>query len=237
MINVYRIINKLNGKMYVGQTEKPIETRFREHLKPSNQSRKIKEAISEYGSSNFDIELLEQCETRDMAWNREQYWIKELNTLSPNGYNLASGGNHPFLCEETRIRIGVSQLGNKHTSGYKLTEERKRQISESSKRMWEEEGRHEYMSSLQQGDKNHFYGKHHSNETKKLLSEYASKRIGTKSSHHKSVMCLETGIIYKTINDAGIAIGVKNPTHIGSCCKGKLKSAYGYTWKFVENIT
>lgn len=49
-------------------------------------------AINKYGEENFEMEILEWCRNYN---EREVYWIKKLNTLSPNGYNISEGGNEP----------------------------------------------------------------------------------------------------------------------------------------------
>lgn len=47
--------------------------------------------MAKYGYENFYYEILEsQIENFD---EREQYWIKQYNSLVPNGYNVSPGGN------------------------------------------------------------------------------------------------------------------------------------------------
>lgn len=48
----------------------------------------------------------------------------------------------------------------------------------------------------------------------------------------RSVMCVETNIQYKSISEASRSTGV-NPSNIGAVCRGKRKSAGGYTWKYI----
>ena len=56
---------------------------------------------------------------------------------------------------------------------------------------------------------------------------------GANSGVAKPVLCVETGIIYPTINEAHIATGA-NRDSIRLNCNGKLKQAGGYHWKFVK---
>ena len=49
----------------------------------------------------------------------------------------------------------------------------------------------------------------------------------------KKVLCVETGIIYKSINEAERQTGI-NQSSISKACRGKLKSAGGYHWEYVE---
>jgi hypothetical protein len=52
----------------------------------------------------------------------------------------------------------------------------------------------------------------------------------------KSVQCIETGEIFASAGIAAKAIGqpAKRGTNIRSCCNGRIESAYGYHWKFVQ---
>lgn len=85
MIGIYKITNKINGMVYIGQSVR-IERRFTEHNIPSNNSTLIDKAINEYGKENFTYEVIEECEIKDLI-DREQYWINYYNCITPNGYN------------------------------------------------------------------------------------------------------------------------------------------------------
>lgn len=55
----------------------------------------------------------------------------------------------------------------------------------------------------------------------------------------KEVFCYKDGELYKTFRSTGEAarwLGVKRPNHIGECCRGKIKSYKGYTWKYADDI-
>ena len=73
MAVIYKITNQLNGKPYVGQTKQPIERRFMQHAK----------ADSPLGNAMRDCGLDNE---------RERFWIKVLNSKTPNGYNRSNGG-------------------------------------------------------------------------------------------------------------------------------------------------
>ena len=88
---IYKITNKLNGKIYVGQTTRnPIE-RFKEHKHADSI---IGKAIRKYGTENFEIDILDECETFDELNECEMFWIAELNCKVPNGYNVTDGGSY-----------------------------------------------------------------------------------------------------------------------------------------------
>ena len=89
MITIYKITNRLNWKIYVGQTHQSIEKRFLQHSKTNSP---LGQAMSQCGLENFTIEIIEECATQEQANERERFWIKVLNCKMPNGYNRSSGG-------------------------------------------------------------------------------------------------------------------------------------------------
>lgn len=91
---IYKITNKINNKIYIGQTVN-YKRRFAEHKRQrsGNEPEKILyQAFSKYGIENFNFELIEECENYN---EREIFWIKYYNSLVPNGYNMTEGGENP----------------------------------------------------------------------------------------------------------------------------------------------
>lgn len=93
--DIYVIKNRINNLVYVGQAINSAE-RFIAHCKPSSivsGNSIIDKAIQKYGANNFWFEIIEQ--QVENYNEREKYWIKELNTIYPNGYNIQQGGEEP----------------------------------------------------------------------------------------------------------------------------------------------
>ena len=89
--DIYIIKNKINQKVYIGQADYAWK-RWGSHIRDAGSKPKtiIDKAIKKYGVENFWYELLEyQIPDYD---EKEKYWIKEYNSLIPNGYNVAIGG-------------------------------------------------------------------------------------------------------------------------------------------------
>jgi group I intron endonuclease len=117
---IYKITNLTSGKIYVGQAVSHIlnhkryrpyghEGRFRCHISEAfstkkNQSHYLNNSIRKYGIDDFVVELIECCEIIN-ADVRETYYIKELNSLFPNGYNLKNGGNVFTHSDESKKRV------------------------------------------------------------------------------------------------------------------------------------
>jgi len=84
----------INGKIYIGQSVNP-RRRFISHCSRAlndTDNSPIHSAIKKYGRENFILEVIEWTENYN---EREIYWINELNSKSPNGYNVADGGEEP----------------------------------------------------------------------------------------------------------------------------------------------
>ena len=122
---IYKIINNTSGKIYVGQSVSHIlnhkkyrpyghEGRFRCHISEAfstkkNQSHYLNNAIRKYGVSDFVVELIECCEIAN-ADTREIHYIKEFNSLFPNGYNLKNGGNVFTHSDESKKRVSTGVI-------------------------------------------------------------------------------------------------------------------------------
>lgn len=125
---IYKIANKLNGKIYIGKTARTLEVRMKEHLR-SNKTY-IDRAIHKYGIDNFKVSVVEECDTEEKLNEREIYWIAFYKCRTPNGYNLTSGGDGIagyIVSEETRKNLSTSHKGKK------LSEKTRALMSISSK--------------------------------------------------------------------------------------------------------
>lgn len=90
---IYKIVNDLNDKVYVGQTIRSLAERFQKHCNLADDIRRtmaIKKAILKYGKEHFRIELIEECDVSELN-EREQYWIEFYDAYT-KGYNCTKGG-------------------------------------------------------------------------------------------------------------------------------------------------
>jgi group I intron endonuclease len=107
---IYGIAHIATGRQYVGQSVDCFE-RFKQHSTPKKNSAGIKGAIMKYGVDAFSFVILEEC-SKEKLNEREVWWIAELGTLSPGGYNLTSGGGQgTVVSEETRAKASASLKG------------------------------------------------------------------------------------------------------------------------------
>lgn len=155
---VYCLISP-SCKTYIGQTKRNLNKRLYEH-ETREDCILIYNAIQKYGIDNFTCEILYESDDSDKINEMETYFIKELNTLHPNGYNIRTGGVlNSKHCEASREKMRQSKLGSKNFNfGKPRTSETREKISLSKK-----------------GEKHHFYGKELSYEHKLNLSRSHKK--------------------------------------------------------------
>lgn len=146
MILVYEIINKLNGKRYIGQTTSSLKDRFLAHCR--NKKVYFSKVLKEEGKENFFIKELTLCNNRKEANILEEYYINLYNSFVPNGYNIRHGGingKHADITKEklvklrtgstasikTKQKISARMKGNTFLLGHKHSEETKAKMSKS----------------------------------------------------------------------------------------------------------
>lgn len=113
-MTVYKITNKSNGDIYIGQTRKTVEARWKQHCEAGKNSY-ISKAIKKYGKDNFSLASLGTYDDINID-DAETYFIDFYNTLAPNGYNLTTGGRaNKRLSAESRLRLSISRRGQRNS--------------------------------------------------------------------------------------------------------------------------
>lgn len=106
---VYLIRNKINHKVYVGQTVKPVQQRFSEHRynHKSKSNKPLHRAIIKYGLDSFEFMILVTgIKSQKVLDAVEIQQIKLHNSLIPKGYNIKEGGANapkPFSLSDDKL--------------------------------------------------------------------------------------------------------------------------------------
>ena len=129
---IYKITNIQNNKVYIGQTIRPINDRFKRHISDAVNNvldTHFARAIRKYGKENFIIEQIDEAKTQEELTLKEQYWIRYYNSIV-EGYNETdatekSGGNtyaSKTQEEMTQIKekIRQSKIGAKNPMAKKI---------------------------------------------------------------------------------------------------------------------
>ena len=98
---VYKITNKINGKIYIGQTIHTLEYRLGQHQR--NNSSNIGSAIIKYGIENFKAEVIAECNSVEEMDKLERYFIKKFKSIVPFGYNVHSEIEHRSINKQISL--------------------------------------------------------------------------------------------------------------------------------------
>lgn len=214
---IYLIRNKINDKMYIGQSI-DIYRRWKEHLnfKKNNKSKyPLYHSFSKYGTENFDFIILEEVKDEGKLLEREMFWyerlIPEYNLTIPSENGGKKTKEVYMMDEDGNI---LNKFNSVKDAGLFL-----------GKPM-------NHISAVCRGERNRSLGYLWSfvdnfNTTKKKTRTYRFKvlKIDPKTNE-----VLEK---YPSLSEAARQINGSH-TNISLVCKGVYKQYLGFKWKFDE---
>ena len=166
-IGIYKIVNKINGKYYVGGS-KNIDNRWREHKADlrnnAHHNNYLQNSWNKYGEHNFEFTMIEKCDVLNTLITEQKYLDIAKNEKEKT-YNLsfiAGGGD---LSEETKKKIGLS-LKNFYINNPEM----KIHLSKIHTGYKQSKEHIENAAKAKMGKNHYLYGKHHSEEFKKKIS-------------------------------------------------------------------
>ena len=168
-IFIYKITCTKNNKSYIGQSTNP-NRRFQQHM---NSNKSFEDDINQYGNDSFILEVLEECDENNCC-EKETYYIEKYDTVE-NGYNIQKI-SHDGVFNRRRHQW--------NTGLTKDTDNRVKKISDALKGKYcgqnspnygvpKSEEHRKKLSAIRRteiGEKNHFYGHTHSEETRKTIA-------------------------------------------------------------------
>lgn len=236
---IYKITNLINGKCYVGQTKGSLDYRWYHHCHKSSKCLGIHNAIIKYGKENFRIEEIDSATTKDELNFKEAYWINKLNTISPCGYNLKTGGNDCTYSKESRQKMSKS-----------IKEHWKKEVFPTSKLIYQYKLDGSFVKSwtsataaarelnLQQSDISRCCNKVDNYKSAggylwsyDKTNDLQYNRLG--NGLKRKIICIETGEIFESVTAASKAIN-KSTSDISKCCHETHRTSGGYHWKYIE---
>ena len=233
-----------SGKVYIGITRRKPEKRF-EGGKGYRGCTHFMNAIQKYGWDNITHEIIETGLTKEQAEEKERYYIKFYDSTNPKlGYNIAYGGGvGDRFTEETKRKISESlkkvyqnpemrEALRVRSTGHKHSEETKAKMSAARKGRKMPREVVEKIAALNRGK--HRAGHPQSAETRNKISQ-KNKGIhrGGIGRTPRPVICVETGIVYKSVKAAANELGVSGAS-IYDVCNGKRNSLFGFTWRYAN---
>ena len=186
---LYKITNKVNSKVYIGQTNQEPNKRMSKHFYDAKSGRKnvaISSALNKYGKDGFTYEILQYTNSSEDADSLEIDYIKYFKSNQKEfGYNLTDGGKSV----SKSFQDGASnRKGSKMTLEHKnilieVDRRRKRPpMSEEQKLLSSQIMREKHRLGLiksnlpilhQKGELHPMFGKPQTEEAKKKISIHA----------------------------------------------------------------
>lgn len=183
---IYKIVNKVNGKYYVGSSKDMLDPHFgrwycHKRMLKNNEHNNIhlQRAYNKYGEKNFDFVILEQCAPdRETLLAYEQKYLDIAKNEKNKCYNLGFIAGNVDYTKEVRKKISEA---NKNRIWKESSKEKLRDKKQGTKHL---EATKNKIRDAMIGDKNHFFGKKHSESSKNKISEVRIKnKIGAGRSH------------------------------------------------------
>jgi group I intron endonuclease len=265
---IYKITNIITNKCYIGETmQKYANRRFKAHMSAIRRGGgcpALRDAVKKHGEENFKFEVLLTCPDED-RFRLEKEYIKQHNSLVPNGYNIREAGEDSSgfkHSEETKAKI--SKI-SKET--WKDPEKLKR-LRENTKKYWGKEENRKAQSERIRASENHKNGvrnrtlniinksplhyvahkedvkkkiseslKKYHNENKHSVSDATKKKIGDAQCKPIIQYDKEGKMIKKFIStkEASLELNITQGA-ISQSLRGRSKTCGGFIWKFDETV-
>ena len=206
MGHIYCITNIINGKRYIGKTTNTVEQRFKEHQRDSQKDNTQNRPLyNAFKKYGIENFIVEELEQVDnsMLSEREIYWIKEYNTFGDNGYNASKGGDGTILYDHNEI-IELARLGYTPQQIHDKTGCSKDRVLRVLKAN----------------------GVSHRNENARLIAQY--DQAGNYIQTFFGALDAQEWLLKNQLTTSKRA-----NTSVSKCCSGKMKTAFGYIWKYL----
>lgn len=240
---IYKITNLVDGKVYIGQTNRTFKERKKNHLsclrRNKHRNPLFQNAWNKYGEKNFMFEVIQNCAENELD-DLERFWIELFDSANKKyGYNLESGGSlSKTLSMETRNKNGkpviLTNTGEIFPSASLAAE--KYNLSQGS------------ISSCCRGEiksagklPNGEYSVWVFEDKYEKDKDYSFHRhLGTHNPRAKKVICLTTKKTFETMKSAGEYYKIKSYLKISEVCRGKrkycgqLNDGTKLSWSYIE---
>lgn len=220
---VYKHINKVNRKIYIGITSQKSIDRWGSNGKRYKRHTYFANAIQKYGWDNFEHKILIHGLTEEQAKRWETKLIKFYKCNNHSyGYNSTFGGDLNIPNDKTIQKIlntrrlkGIDYNGkNNPNYGKHHSEETKRKISKA-------------LKGKRCKENHHNYGKHLSEETKQIIK----RKNQLYKNRCKKVYCPELHKVFFSVKEVYRQLGI-DFSSVSKVCRGINKKAGGFTFTY-----
>ena len=222
---IYKITNKVNNKIYIGQSVH-VHHRWREHYSEPSDGSLIDMAIKKYGKENFIFEVLEECSIDELNEKELHYSQLFPNCYTPKGYNIVLCGN------SNRVTINFKQVSCYDLNGNKI----------KTFDCINDAARFYNIADTNIGECckhrvgaitiNNMYWEYGNQDNIVPIKPKTGKHGGKTVYQYD----LTTGVYLQSFSSLANAERFLNKPggnkNISAACLGKIKSAYGYKWSY-----
>jgi len=261
MAYIYRILNKITKKCYIGETKcKDVARRWNQHKQTIEINKgcpALRDAVKKYGIDNFEFSVLIIC-FDDERFKYEIEYIKKYNSIAPNGYNLTNGGEGGGFQGKTHTEEVKNGIKNKLKQKYIDNPDLKEELSERNKIiMSSPEIREKIKTGILNSEKwkkmiedkrtGNYKQIKHSEEVKNKISESLKKYHASNVTIIKNINVEENNKLgtkikqydmnnnllneYTSISDASRKTSIQRKL-ISLYLRGKTNIAGGFIWKY-----
>jgi group I intron endonuclease len=205
---IYLLSNKINGKVYVGQS-KDITKRWSDHRRAVVNNKPIQivhHAMIKYGLDDFVFEVIFGCKTQDDINWAEEYFIKYYDSRnSKNGYNLTNGGSVAPKTEEWKQKVSQTLMG------HEVSLETRDKLSKShTGKICSLEHRKNISIAL----------------SERIIKPETRQKLSKINMGNKNALGNQSGLGYRHTEEAKIKIG--------NAARGKSTKNKGRSWKIID---
>ena len=208
MSYIYKITNTKNNKIYIGQTNRTVPIRWKQHkFRYKDGTSPLYEDMKKYGIESFIVETLQECDPED-RFDLETSYILHYNCMVPNGYNAVlnqnNGSEEMYLMCKSLWEEGktVKQIGEELKLDPKRVGCYLKRVGITQEEIYERRGKKRGIDSS------------------KAVIQYSPEGEFIQR--------------YTSASEAGRSLG-KRHSSIAKCCCGDLLTAYGYIWQYEDD--
>lgn len=201
---IYKMTNKCNGKVYIGQTTKTLMERFRYHLKDANRKNRrlhlLQKDLLKYSKENFEMKIICVCKDKDQLDELEIYYTEKYRKkYGKKLYNRRTGLKGGYHCKETIKMVSGANKG-------KVAWNKGKKCPQCA------------------GKNNGMYGQYGKQKTSKAVNcfDLNNKLIN---------FFVSVGAAVKWLKDNGFEKAHNSP--LSATCRGIRKTYLGYKWEYV----
>lgn len=237
---IYKVTNKLNNKIYIGQTVKSLQERkFYHYYRAKNElsitNTHFINALRKYNEDDFIWEIIDIADSQQELNEKEIYWINKYDSIN-FGYNIQEGGDlHGYNSDKFALSCGAVPFLAYRTNGEFLGE-----FINQAKFSREFNIANTHVSDLINNKLNSCNGfilikKENFNQ------ELLEQKIKNAKQTFRPFMAIKIDTLeyfgpYNSAKECKKDLKLSNP-HIGEVLKKQRKSGEGYLFRFCDELS